>query len=68
MRGTILLFILHKGQKMRQIRLFLWDVCDYATPRHMVTFRAAAWLLGVLGCNYWKESADYLQGVKNGTN
>jgi hypothetical protein len=53
---------------MRQIRLFLWDVCDYATPRHMVTFRAAAWLLGVLGCNYWKESADYLQGVKNGTN
>lgn len=47
---------------MKTIKRVLWDICDYAIPRHMVIFRAAAWILAALGCNYWKDSADYLQG------
>lgn len=49
---------------MKKIRLFLWDICDCTTPRHMKTFRAAAWLLALLGDSYWQESADYQERAK----
>ena len=49
---------------MKKIRLFLWDTCDYAAGHNARLFVACAWLLSVLGCNYWKESADYLQRGK----
>ena len=47
---------------METIKRFLWDFCDYATPRYMAAFKAAAWLLALLGDSYWQESADYQEG------
>lgn len=44
---------------MKQIRLFLWDVCDHACGNSMIKFRVCAVLLHVLGCNYWTNSIDF---------
>jgi len=44
---------------MKKIKLYLWDQCDYYAGFAPRRFRACAYALHLLGCNYWYSSADY---------
>ena len=47
---------------MKKVKLYLWDQCDlYAgfAPRR---FRACAYVLHLMGCDYWFTSIDYQGG------
>ncbi len=44
---------------MKKIKWFLWDQCDQYAGSHPKKFRLCAYVLHLIGCNYWYSSADY---------
>ena len=45
-----------------KIIYFLWNKCDDYAGFHPRRFRACAYALHLLGCDYWFTSIDYQEG------
>jgi len=43
----------------KQIIWFLWNQCDEYAGFHPRRFRACAYVLHLIGCDYWYASDDY---------
>lgn len=41
------------------IKYYLWNYCDEIVGFHPKRFKIAAFILHLIGCDYWYSSVDY---------
>lgn len=59
MLKTGLLLTYPNIRKATKMKIFLWNYCDYHAGFNPLRFKLAAYVLHLIGSDYWYNSLDY---------